>query len=166
MSSEESLGIFDKIRKFFDKIFKMGENDVVILIDGPNTLRKINGRRVSLRNILEETKKHGRIRAAKAIITTDAPSSLVKALQTSGFEIILAKEENIYVMLAVETVKAIYEYQPDIIVVVSRDSRCLPIVHRIKEKGIKAFVAGFQPGFSTALKNAADRVIDLELLGE
>jgi len=68
--------------------------------------------------------------------------------------------------LAVEAIKAIYEYQPDIIVVVSRDSRCLPIVHRIKENGIKAFVAGFQPGFSTALKNAADKVIDLELLGE
>jgi len=165
MSDEVSMGILNKIKRFFDKIFKSGENEIVIIIDGPNTLRKIDGKRVSLKQIIEETKKFGRVRAAKAVITTEAPPSLVKALQTSGFEIILAKEDNAYVTLAVEAVRSIYEYEPDIIVVVSRDSRCLPIVHKIKERGIKVFVAGFQPGFSTALQNAADKVITLELQG-
>lgn len=166
MSDEESSGFFEKIKKFMDKIFRIGEKEVVVLIDGPNTLRKINGKRVSLKDVIEEAKRIGRIRAAKAIITTDAPPSLVKALQTSGFEIILAKEESIYVTLAVETVKAIYEYSPDAMVIVSRDSRCLPLVHKVKQRGIKAYVAGYDPGFSTALKNAADDVIYLKLQGE
>lgn len=165
MGSEESLGFFEKIKRVMDKIFKIGEKEVIVLIDGPNTLRKINGKRVSLKDIIEEVKKIGRIRAARAVITTDAPTSLVKALQTSGFEIILAKEEATYVTLAVEAVKIIYEYSPDVIVIVSRDSRCLPLIHKIKQKGIKVYVAGYDPGFSTALKNAADDVIYLKLQG-
>lgn len=165
MGSEESLSFLERIRKFMDKIFKIGEKEVVILVDGPNTLRKINGKRVSLKDIIEEVKKIGRIRAAKAVITTDAPASLIKALQTSGFEIILAKEEAIYVTLAIETMKIIHEYSPDVIVIVSRDSRCLPIVHKIKQRGIKVYVAGYEPGFSTALKNAADDIIYLKLQG-
>jgi len=166
MMEDEAAGIIDRIRRFFDRVFRLGEKEVVILIDGPNTLRKVNGKRVSLRDIISEARKYGRIRAAKAVVTTDAPPSLIKALQTSAFEIALAKEDSVYVTLAVETVKAIYEYSPDIVILVSRDSRCLPLVHKIKERGIKAFVAGYEPGFSTALKNAADKVIHLRLQGE
>ncbi len=166
MSNKETLGFFERIRSFFDRIFRSSESEVVVIIDGPNTLRKINGKRVSLKQIIDDAKNCGRIRVAKAIITTEAPPSLVKALQTSGFEIILAKEENVYVTLAVEAVKSMYEYEPDIIIIVSRDSRCLPIIHKIKERGIKVYVAGFEPGFSTALKNAADKIIQLDLQGD
>lgn len=162
----EEVNILEKFKRFFEKLIRSTDREVVILIDGPNTLRKVNGRRLSLKNVLEQAKKFGRIRIAKAVITTDAPPSLVKALQTSGFEIVLSKENTIYTTLAVEAIKMIYEYTPDVFIIVSRDSRCLPIVHRVKERGIKAIVAGYDPGFATALKNAADEVVYLELVKE
>ncbi len=162
----ERVRIFDKIKSFFDKLFRSADREVVILIDGPNMLRKINGRRLSLKDVLKKGKSYGRVRMAKAVVTSDAPPALIKALQTSGFEVVLAQENAVYTTLAVEVIRMIYEFSPDIFVVVSRDSRCLPIIHKIKEKGIKAVVAGYEQGFSTALKNAADEVIYLELANE
>lgn len=160
------MGFFDKVKSFFEKLVKSTDREVVILVDGPNTLRKINGKKLSLNSILDIGRKFGRIRIAKAVVTTDAPSSLIKALQTSGFEIVLSKENAVYTTLAVETIKMIYDYTPDVFLIVSRDSRCLPIIHRIKERGVKAVVAGYDPGFAMALKNAADDVVYLELLEE
>jgi len=162
----ERFRIIDKIKRFFDRLFKSTDREVVILIDGPNMLRKINGKRLSLKDVLKKGKSYGRVRMAKAVVTSDAPPALIKALQTSGFEVVLAQENVVYTTLAVEAIRMIYEFSPDIFVIVSRDSRCLPIVHKIKEKGIKAIVAGYEQGFSTALKNAADEVIYLELADE
>ena len=159
----ERVKILDRIKSFFDKLFKSSDREVVIIIDGPNMLRKIDGRRLSLKDVLKKGKNFGRLRMAKAIVTSDAPPSLIKALQTSGFEVVLAQENSVYTTLAIEAIRMIYEFSPDIFIIVSRDSRCLPVVQKIKEKGIKAVVAGYEQGFSTALKNAADEIIYLEL---
>ncbi|MCR8453455.1 MAG: NYN domain-containing protein [Crenarchaeota archaeon] len=157
------LSTLNRLKEYFKRIFKSLSHEVVILIDGPNMLRKIDGKRLSLKDVIRKAKNYGRIRAAKAIVTSDAPTSLIKALQTSGFEVILTQENITYVTLAIEAARMIYECSPDFFVIVSRDSRCLPIVHKIKEKGIKAIIAGYEQGFSTALKNASDEVIYLEL---
>ena len=47
----------------------------------------------------------------------------------------------------------------DVIIVGSRDTRCLPILQKIKNEGAIAVAMGFEPGFAIALKNVADEII-------
>jgi len=153
----------DKISSYFKRIFRHSKREVGIIIDGPNLLRKIEGKRVSLKKIREKAEKFGHISKAVAILSSDAPPSLIKALTNSGFEPKIVAIGDIHVAMAVEVMKFLKEEDLDVIIVGSRDTRCLPILNKIKSEGVVAVAMGFEPGFAIALKNAADEVIYLEL---
>jgi len=152
--------MLERLRKFFK-----GEKYVAALLDGPNILRKVEGRRVSLNDLRKKIDEYGVLKKAVAVVSSDAPPSLIKALNLIGFEVhaIDAKSDP-YIWLAVFASRVLFSEIPyDVLFVISRDTRCLPIVQKGKEKGLKVVVAGFEPGFSTALKHAADEIVYLKL---
>ena len=64
--------------------------------------------------------------------------------------------------LAVEAMREIYNQNIDIIALATRNAEFLPIILKAKEKGKETAIIGIEPGFSAALKHAADYVIALE----
>ncbi|MCD6491701.1 MAG: NYN domain-containing protein [Candidatus Njordarchaeia archaeon] len=147
-----------RILSYFKKIFRHGNKEVGIILDGPNILRKVGGKKISLREIREKCEKLGHITRAIAVLSTDAPAPLIKALSNSGFEVIIPPGD-VHVAIAVEVMKMIKERDIDVIIVGSRDTRCLPILQKIKNEGAIAVAMGFEPGFAIALKNVADEII-------
>ncbi|MHA1616523.1 MAG: NYN domain-containing protein [Candidatus Njordarchaeales archaeon] len=164
VSSHSFLDIIQRrLSGYMKKLFRHSKKEVGIIIDGPNLLRKINGKRVSLKEIRRQAEKLGRISVAVAFLSPDAPASLIKALSNSGFEPRVVPIGDIHVAMAVETMRLLKEEAIDVIIIGSRDSRCLPILQKIKSEGAIAAVMGFEPGFSVSLKNAADEIIELKL---
>ncbi|MFB6147602.1 MAG: NYN domain-containing protein, partial [Candidatus Nanohaloarchaea archaeon] len=66
------------------------------------------------------------------------------------------------VYMAANAMEAVYNDSIDIIVLVTRDADFLPVIQKAKEHGKETVIIGMNPGFSTALQNAADQVIELE----
>ena len=64
--------------------------------------------------------------------------------------------------MAVNAVESVFNDDIDTIVLVTRDTDFLPVIQKAKEHGKETVVIGMEPGFSTALKNAADQVVELE----
>jgi len=155
-----------KISQYFKRIFRHSSREVGIVIDGPNLLRKVGGKRVSLREIKKKAEKFGHVNKAVAVLSSDAPSTLIKALSNSGFEPRIVTVGDIHVAMAVEVMKLLKENELDVIIIGSRDTRCLPLLQKIKNEGAIAVIMGFEPGFAVALKNAADEVINLSLKEE
>ncbi|MFB6265511.1 MAG: NYN domain-containing protein, partial [Candidatus Nanohaloarchaea archaeon] len=92
---------------------------------------------------------------------------LIEAVVSQGFEPVLGvgeteeEESDVDVYLSTAATEAIFDDNIDIIVLVTRDADFLPVVQKAKEKGKKVIVAGMEPGFSVALRNAADSVMML-----
>jgi uncharacterized protein (TIGR00288 family) len=63
--------------------------------------------------------------------------------------------------MAVNAMDAIYNENIDTLVLVTRDMDFLPVIQKAKERGMNTVIMGMEPGFSTALKNAADEVVTL-----
>ncbi|MCO6041265.1 TIGR00288 family NYN domain-containing protein [Thermococcus alcaliphilus] len=132
---------------------------IALLIDGPNILRKEFN--VHLEDIVAALEELGNIRVAKVILNQYAPQGLIEAVANQGFEpIIVAGETG--VKLAVEAMREIYNPNIDIIALATRNAEFLPIILKAKEKGKETAIIGIEPGFSAALKHAADYVIILE----
>jgi len=64
--------------------------------------------------------------------------------------------------MAVNAMDAVYNENIDVVVLVTRDADFLPVIQKAKEKGKETVIIGMDPGFSTALQNAADNVIELD----
>ncbi len=166
-SSESSSQSFlellqNRLSDYIMKLFRHSKKEVGIIVDGPNLLRKVNGKRISLKEIRKKAEKFGRVSIAVALLSPDAPSSLIKALSNSGFEPRVVPVGDIHVAMAVEVMRLLKEEAIDVIIIGSRDSRCLPILQKIKSEGAIAVIMGFEPGFSVSLKNAADEIIELK----
>ncbi|KPU62487.1 TIGR00288 family NYN domain-containing protein [Thermococcus argininiproducens] len=132
---------------------------IALLIDGPNILRKEF--HVHLEDIVKALEEFGNIRVAKVILNQYAPQGLIEAIANQGFEpIIVAGETG--VKLAVEAMREIYNPNVDIIALATRNAEFLPIILKAKEKGKETAIIGIEPGFSAALKHAADYVVILE----
>ncbi|HDH44697.1 MAG TPA: TIGR00288 family NYN domain-containing protein [Thermococcus sp.] len=132
---------------------------IALLIDGPNILRKEF--KVHLEDIVAALEELGNIRVAKVVLNQYAPQGLIEAIANQGFEpIIVAGETG--VKLAVEAMREIYNQNIDIIALATRNAEFLPIILKAKEKGKETAIIGIEPGFSAALKHAADYVIALE----
>ena len=58
---------------------------------------------------------------------------------------------------------SIYQKNIDMIIIASRHARCAPILRAAKANGLDTAIIGFQPGFSVAVKNAADMAFQLEI---
>ena len=151
-----------KLVSYIKRFLRHGKKEVGIVIDGPNLLRKVNGKHVALKDILQQAEKIGRISKSVAVLTSDAPETLIKALNNSGFEVVIPPGD-VHVAMAVEVMKMLKKHDIDVVILGSRDTRCLPILQKIKEEGAISIIMGFEPGFAVALKNAADDVIYLKL---
>ena len=136
------------------------EKDVALLVDGPNILRKFDGRQVKLEDIDEAAAQLGNIVFAKVYLDTNAPTKLVQAVTNSGFEPQVVTHD-IHITLAIEAYHLIYANSVHVLAIASRHARCAPLLRKVKEKGIETAVLGFEPGFAVALKNSADFVFEL-----
>lgn len=153
---------FERVRSFVKRLFDFGDERVAVIIDGPNLLRQVNGKHILLEDLREETEALGRITHGKAIVSKETPPSLLQALTNSGFETIVSSGK-VHIKMAVELIKLLNENEVESIVIGSRDAECVPLLQKVKEKGVKAVVLGFNPGLSSALTNTADATILLEL---
>ncbi len=134
--------------------------NIAIFVDGPNMLRKEF--MIDLGELRKKAEKYGRISIAKVFINQFAPQKLIEAIINEGFEVemVLAEKEDtdIDVSLAVSATEAILTKDIDIIAIATRDADFVPLVHKAKAYGKKVIVFGAEPGFSSGLKNIADKV--------
>lgn len=153
--------VLGKIR---DKVGK-GEN-VAIFVDGPNVVRKEFD--LDLDELREKTEELGNIKVAKVFLNQYASDKLIEAIISQGFEAELglggekAKESDVDVYMAVSAMESVANDDIDVVVLVTRDTDFLPVIQKAKEHGKETVVIGMEPGFSTALRNAADQVVELE----
>ena len=131
---------------------------IALLIDGPNILRKEFG--IKLEDIVEALEGLGDLRVAKVILNQYAPQGLIEAVANQGFDAIVVSGET-GVKLAVEAMREIYNPNIDTIALATRNAEFLPVILKAKERGKETIVLGVEPGFSAALKHAADYTIIL-----
>jgi len=136
---------------------------IALLIDGPNILRKELG--IKLGDIVEVLEGLGDVRVAKVILNQYAPQGLIEAVSNQGFEAVVVSGET-GVKLAVEAMREIYNANIDVIAIATRNAEFLPVILKAKEKGKETVVIGAEPGFSVALKHAADYTIVLPRRGD
>jgi len=156
--------VLDKVRR---GSIKEKDRRVGLFVDGPNILRKQF--EVDLDELRENVSKYGRITNAKVFLNQFASEKLIEAVASQGFEPVISlggEQEgegmsDIDVSMAVKAVEAL-EHGMDTMVLVTRDADFLPVIQKAKREGVRVIVMGMEPGFSTALKNAADEVMDLK----
>ena len=134
-----------------------------LIIDGPNILRKEFG--IKLEDIVEALEGLGDLRVAKVILNQYAPQGLIEAVSNQGFDVMVVSGET-GVKLAVEAMREIYNPNIDAIALATRNAEFLPVILKAKEKGKETIVLGVEPGFSVALKHAADYIIILNPKGD
>ncbi len=145
------------------RIFGKPKRNVVVLVDGPNMIRKEFN--TDLGEVRERAKKYGRVIAGKVFLNQFASEKLIEAVSSQGFEPLIAlgveKDQDIDVYMAAEAMEAAYSRDIDVIILVTRDTDFLPVIQKAKKRGKETVVMGSEPGFSIALRNAADHVEDL-----
>lgn len=145
-------------KKYYQKPTE--DNNVAVVVDGPNMLRKEF--MIDLRELKRRVYKYGRMTIGKVFINQFAPDKLIEAIINEGFEcemLMAAKEDvDVDVAIAVAGMEAVLTKDIDVLVVVTRDADFLPLVQKGKEYGKKVIVMGAEPGFSVSLQNAADYV--------
>ena len=137
---------------------KNNKKSIALLIDGPNMLRKEFYPDLDIiKKILEDI---GSLKVAKALLNQYASDKLIEAVVNQGFSPMMVAGE-VDVQLAIEAYELIYNPTIEIIALMTRNAEFLPIINLAKENGKKTIVIGAEPGFSIALKNAADIPITL-----
>jgi uncharacterized protein (TIGR00288 family) len=129
-----------------------------VLVDGPNMLRKEFN--TNLREIREILSEYGDIKIAKVFLNQYATDKLVEAIENQGFEPIVTSGD-VDVRMAVEAMELIYSDAIDVLALVTRDADFKAVLMKAMEMGKETIIVGAEPGFSTALKNAADIAIVL-----
>jgi uncharacterized protein (TIGR00288 family) len=152
------------LEKFKDKF--SGEPRVAVFVDGPNVIRKEFDLDLDL--LREKVEELGDIKVGKVFLNQYASEKLIEAIVSQGFEAALGlggekeKDSDVDVYMAANAMEAVFNEDIDIIVLVTRDADFLPVIQKAKEHGKETVIIGMSPGFSTALRNAADQVIELE----
>ena len=138
-----------------------GERKIAIIVDGPNFLRKINGRQIKLEEIDEKIKDMGKAVVRKVLLNEFASEKLIQAVTNSGYEPIVSPYD-IYITLSIEVMNVLKQ-NSDIaaVIIASRHARVTPILLKLKEKGIETVMVGFDPGFSVAVKKHADKIFQI-----
>lgn len=143
-----------------------GQPNVAVYVDGPNVIRKEFD--LDLDGMRETISEMGDIKVGKVFLNQYASEKLIEAIVSQGFEAALGlggekdKESDVDVYMAVNAMEAVFNDSIDIIVLVTRDTDFLPVIQKAKEHGKETVIMGMEPGFSTALKNAADSVVELD----
>lgn len=152
------------LEKIKEKVNKKPE--VAVFVDGPNVVRKEFD--LDLDELRETVEEFGNIKVAKVFLNQYASDKLIEAIISQGFEADLGlggekdKESDVDVYMAVNAMESVFDDNVETIVLVTRDTDFLPVIQKAKEHGKETVLIGMEPGFSTALKNAADNVIELK----
>jgi uncharacterized protein (TIGR00288 family) len=152
------------LKRFRDKV--SDEPNVAVFVDGPNVVRKEF--ELDLDGLRETVEDFGNIKVGKVFLNQYASDGLIEAIVSQGFEASLglggekAKESDVDVYMAVNAIESVFKDDIDTVVLVTRDTDFLPVIQKAKEHGKETVIIGMEPGFSTALKNAADQVVTLE----
>ena len=136
------------------------ERKVSILVDGPNLLRRLGSRQIKIEDIDEVAEKLGSIVDRYVYLNHHASDKLIEAMVNSGYNPIVTRGD-IYVSLAMKSLEIWKRDRCDILLIGSRDARVVPILMKLKEKGIETAIVGFDPGFSVALQNVSDYAFEL-----
>lgn len=150
------MSVLEKLKEALAK--KRAEKGIACFVDGPNMLRKELG--VDLGKIKKKLEKHGRLKVARVFLDQYASDKLIEAVTNQGFDVVIVPSD-VDVALAVEATEFVFNDAIEAIAIVSRDSDFKPVLTKAKERGKETIVVGMEPDFSTALRNAADIVIDL-----
>ncbi len=151
------------LQRFKEKV--NGEPSVAVYVDGPNVVRKEFD--LDLDELREKIEEFGNIKVGKVFLNQYASDKLIEAIVSQGFEAALglggekAKESDVDVYMAVNAMESVFNNDIDVVVLVTRDTDFLPVIQKAKEHGKETVIIGMDPGFSTALKNAADQVVTL-----
>jgi uncharacterized protein (TIGR00288 family) len=152
------------LEKFKDKVST--KPNIAVFVDGPNVVRKQFN--LDFDELREEINEFGNIKIGKVFLNQYASDKLIEAIVSQGFEADLGlggekdKESDVDVYMATSAMEAAMDDNIDVIVLVTRDTDFLPVIQKSKEHGKETIVMGMEPGFSTALRNAADKVVKLE----
>ncbi|MFB6180980.1 MAG: TIGR00288 family NYN domain-containing protein [Candidatus Nanohalobium sp.] len=152
------------LEKFRDTVSK--EPNVAAFVDGPNVVRKQFD--LDFDELREEISEFGNIKVSKVFLNQYASDKLIEAIVSQGFEADLGlggekdKESDVDVYMAVNAIESALDENIDTVVLVTRDTDFLPVIQKAKEHGKHTVVMGMEPGFSTAIRNAADEVVKLE----
>lgn len=153
--------VLDKMRKRIS-----GEPNVAVYVDGPNVIRKEFDLDLDL--LREKIEEMGDIKVGKVFLNQYASEKLIEAIVSQGFEAAMGlggekdKESDVDVYMAVNAMESVFNDDIDILVLVTRDTDFLPVIQKAKEHGKETVIIGMEPGFSTALKNAADRTLEID----
>lgn len=137
------------------------ENKVSILVDGPNLLRRIGNRQIKIEDIDEVADKLGTIVDRYVYLNHHASDKLIEAMVNSGYNPVVTRGD-IYVALAMKALEISKRDRCDVMLFGSRDARVVPILMKLKEKGVETAIVGFDPGFSVALQNVSDYAFELK----
>ena len=147
------------LQKLKDALRKKSERHIACFVDGPNMLRKELD--VDLSKIKARLQKFGKLKVARVFVNQYASDKLIEAITNQGFDVSVIPSD-VDVALAVEASESIFNPNIDAIAIVSRDSDFKPLIMKVKQHGKEAIIVGAEPDFSSALKNAADEVINLK----
>ncbi len=137
-------------------LHRITHKHIGVLVDGPNILRKEFN--VNLFDMKNKLKPYGQVKVCKVFLDQYAPDKLIEAVTNQGFEPVITSTD-VDVTMAVEAIDLVYNSSIDILALMTRDADFQPVLQKAKLKGKETIVLGVEPGFSTALRNTADKVI-------
>ncbi len=132
------------------------ENNVALLVDGPNTLRKAF--HLDIKQIKEEVAKYGNIRIAKIYLDQFASDKLIEAMINQGFDVEITTGD-VDVTMAIEAMEYALDNNIDVIALMTRDTDYRPVLVKAKAKGKQTMIVATDVAFSAALKNTANTVL-------
>ncbi len=126
---------------------------VAVIVDGPNMLRKELG--VDLEEVSKVASELGSVRLKVVVLDRKAPEKLVEAVMNAGYKALISpgKPEVDFTIAAMDS---IHDDKIDALALVTRSAAYISLVYRAKEAGKEVAVIGAEPGFSVALRKAAD----------
>lgn len=140
--------------------------NVAAFVDGPNIIRAEFD--VDLDDLRRSIESLGDVKSAQVFLNQYASDKLIEAIVSQGFEPELGlagqkdQEDDVDVYMASTAMEAVFNDSIDIIALVTRDTDFLPVLQKAKKHGKETAIIGVESGFSTALKNAADRTLLIE----
>jgi len=100
----------------------------------------------------------------------DKKNKFLHWLRSHGFLVVVKEgspsedgryKANVDVLLAVDAVELARDMQPEVVVLVTGDADFAPLALHLRRRGIRVEVAAAAPNLGSALKGAANEVIDL-----
>ncbi|MHA1754394.1 MAG: NYN domain-containing protein [Candidatus Odinarchaeia archaeon] len=140
------------------RILPFLKKKIAVLVDGPNILRKEFN--IKLEEISEAVNQLGKIQIAKVYLNQFASEKLIEAISNSGYEPVISTID-VHLKMAMDAMEIVNKLDIKYAAIVSRHARCVPILHKLKEKDLETVIIVFEPGFIVALQNTADYVFKL-----